>query len=398
MPSSTSSSERLAALPAVPYEPQPAPVPAAPPEEEPYTRPIPAQRWTAAGVLALTIAFGGTALWEWNARRLGYVPAYNDTVGLWAIERRQVRATDQPVVAIGSSRTLFDLELSVWEELTGRPLIQLANVGTSVRPFLADLADDESFAGLAVVGVTEILFLMPGGIHGHFARDAQRESPSSRLGQRLAMMLERRLAFLDTDNLALSTVVARLPMRNRPGVRDPHWDVWKLANTYERRQTLMWARVEDDPAYREHARGVWSRMLQAPPPFPVERLPEIAAGAVAAAAADVDRLRARGGEVVFVRFPSTGPFYEAEQRLGARELVWEPLIERTGAASVHFEDHPELQGYDLPEWSHLAAAEVPRFTRALVPLVQGALCRQGSPWAERLGVAGPCASRAGGPE
>jgi hypothetical protein len=47
------------------------------------------------------------------------------------------------------------------------------------------------------------------------------------------------------------------------------------------------------------------------------------------------------------------------------------LIARTGARGVHFEDYPQLQGFWLPEWSHLAAADADRYTAALYPLVAG---------------------------
>ena len=36
---------------------------------------------------------------------------------------------------------------------------------------------------------------------------------------------------------------------------------------------------------------------------------------------------------------------------------------------IHFEDYPELQGYELPEWSHLAAGEKTRFTEALCGII-----------------------------
>jgi len=36
---------------------------------------------------------------------------------------------------------------------------------------------------------------------------------------------------------------------------------------------------------------------------------------------------------------------------------------------VHFQDHPELQGFWLPEWSHLAAGDAVRFTEALYAIV-----------------------------
>lgn len=41
---------------------------------------------------------------------------------------------------------------------------------------------------------------------------------------------------------------------------------------------------------------------------------------------------------------------------------------RAAARGIHFEDHPQLHGYTLPEWSHLSRSEARRFTAALVPL------------------------------
>jgi hypothetical protein len=43
---------------------------------------------------------------------------------------------------------------------------------------------------------------------------------------------------------------------------------------------------------------------------------------------------------------------------------------------VHFEDHPQLQGYELPEWSHLTHADARRYTAALAPLVVAEFERQ----------------------
>ena len=51
------------------------------------------------------------------------------------------------------------------------------------------------------------------------------------------------------------------------------------------------------------------------------------------------------------------------------------FVQRTGATGIHFEDHPQLQGYALPEWSHLSAADAKRFTTALVPMVEREFAR-----------------------
>ena len=59
---------------------------------------------------------------------------------------------------------------------------------------------------------------------------------------------------------------------------------------------------------------------------------------LAANRAAVDRIRARGGEVVYVRWPSAGGYVPHETRTAPRERVWDPLLRVTNAIGVHFED------------------------------------------------------------
>jgi hypothetical protein len=86
----------------------------------------------------------------------------------------------------------------------------------------------------------------------------------------------------------------------------------------------------------------------------------------------VARLRARGVPVVFVRPPSSGPYLASENELWPRARTWNRLLQRTGAPGIHFEDHADLQGLELPEWSHLSAADAERYTMALLPHVERA--------------------------
>ena len=57
------------------------------------------------------------------------------------------------------------------------------------------------------------------------------------------------------------------------------------------------------------------------------------------------KLRARGVPVVFVRLPSDGAYYDFEQKYFPRDKTWDLLLSKTGAPGIHFEDHPQLQGY-----------------------------------------------------
>ena len=46
------------------------------------------------------------------------------------------------------------------------------------------------------------------------------------------------------------------------------------------------------------------------------------------------------------------------------------MIEETGVLGLHWEDHEAMQGYWLPEWSHMSASEADRYTEALYHLMQ----------------------------
>jgi hypothetical protein len=50
---------------------------------------------------------------------------------------------------------------------------------------------------------------------------------------------------------------------------------------------------------------------------------------------------------------------------------------------VTFHDYPELQGYYVPEWSHLEAREAERYTRTLAPIFYARLEEKKAARAER---------------
>ncbi len=87
----------------------------------------------------------------------------------------------------------------------------------------------------------------------------------------------------------------------------------------------------------------------------------------------MEKIRARGGKVVFVRFPMTGKLKEFEDRTQPRGRAWTRLLNDTKAPGIYFEDYPELAGFDCPEWSHLSAADSVEFTKRLVPHLRAAM-------------------------
>ena len=87
----------------------------------------------------------------------------------------------------------------------------------------------------------------------------------------------------------------------------------------------------------------------------------------------VDKLRARGGKIVFVRFPMSGDLKTFEDQTTPRGPTWDRLLKETAAPGVYFEDFPELASFTCPEWSHLSAGDSVEFTKRLVPHLRDAL-------------------------
>jgi hypothetical protein len=90
-------------------------------------------------------------------------------------------------------------------------------------------------------------------------------------------------------------------------------------------------------------------------------------------AAAAQKLRARGGKIVFVRLPVTGGLKVLEDRTTPRNQIWDRVMKDTAAPGIYFEDLPELSSFNCPEWSHLSAGDSVEFSKRLAPHLRTAL-------------------------
>lgn len=332
-------------------------------------RPVPKQPWgrilLGAALLFALLLTGWEAYW----RSYGVTPGIANDNGLWAIQRRRIDAGEgNATVIVSSSRPFFDIQLPVWERLDGRRPIQLAFEGTSPLAFAEDLADDPHFTGRLIVGIDPQVFFRGYGFHNDAVAYARKQSPSQRIGQWISMhLIEPYFAFDDPD-YALETVLARQAWPARPG---KPWlaQVRKLSESEADRNTHLWSKVADDPQYLALVRGIWHQRFAPALDPPPEELRKTIREQIERLARAVAKLRARGVRVLLLRSPSDGEYLAYETRLFPRSL-WEALLAASGAPGLHFQDYPELQGYYLPEWSHMTRAEAERYTVALYGVIQ----------------------------
>ena len=367
MPSSISSSDIVTTRPGFvrltasdrPGVAQPVPV-----------RDIPARPWArilAVAATLLVIAVGG---WEWRMRALGLEAGdLDDGPSFWAEQRRRIDAGGVAIAILGDSRILFDTDLDRFEALTGVRPVQLAIPGSNALPFLENLADAPNFHGLAIVGIADRSYFRPGAGLGAPALERYRfESPAVRASFLLHRGLSRVLAFLD-DNYRLNTLVRQLDEGWRTGARFPVPErLWKLRTVSDDRQSRLWWRVEEDEGVRAHQRAVWPRFVPAISAASIT-------GMVERTRAAVEKIRARGGEVVFVRPPSAPELRVYEEQTVSRARGWDSLLAHAQVRGVHFDDYPTMQGLVIPEYSHLSQACATVFTDAYVRAIAGLTSR-----------------------
>jgi len=272
-------------------------------------------------------------------------------------------------VIVGSSRPFFDIQLPVWERLAGRRPIQLCFEGTSPLVFVEDLAADPLFTGRLIIGIDPQVFFGGRDLHNDAIAYTRKESPSQRIGQWLSMRLIEPYFAFDDHDYALETVLARQLWPARPG---KPWliQVRKLSEHEADRNTHLWSKVADDPQYRELARSIWHQRFEPAMDPPRAELRKTIQEQIDRMARAVAKLRASGVSVLFLRSPSDGEYTTYERRLFPRATTWDALLAASGAPGLHFEDYPELQGYYLPEWSHMTRAEAERYTAALYGVIQ----------------------------
>jgi len=326
------------------------------------TRDIPLQPWARMGAVVFVLVALLLSLWEYEARtRIGLRAGdIDDSPQAWAEARRA--ADSAPVAIVGDSRILFDTDQARFQALTGIRPVQVSFVGTNSRTLLENFANDPKFHGLLIVGMADLIYFGPRGVGvgAPAVHDYVRNGkPSQLTGLWIDRWLQNYLAFMDSD-YRLSKMVPKLDHGWRKGVDSPYEDVWKISETFPGRQYFMWDRIEAPGYLQAHARHAWNGFKA--PPIPPSLVNKVIIRSVEA----VRRIRARGGDVIFVRPPSAPQLRVNEEHEIPRTLGWDHLLATVPAKGIHADDLPQAQNLVIPEWSHLSHKCATVFTDAYV--------------------------------
>jgi hypothetical protein len=349
-----------------------------------FERPIPSAPWRGMAVVITIVVIAATAAWELYARALGYAPTINDNEDLWVMARRKVQP--ESIVILGDSRAWFDCDLDEFQKGLGKRPIQLAMAGSTTYPALADLADDKNFHGTIICSFVPMLFFAPPGSPPmeRAEKNLKRfhnQTPAQRVSEYLGIWLEERVAFLKPDDLSLGGLLNRLPIPNRRGARVPPVFPPYFQSEDRERRARMWEKcAEPGSELAKRIQQIWLPLFTPPPP-PSYVPPDVFMAQMkqgiqkrfADVTGAIEKIRARGGKIVFVRFPHSGGLKELEDKIMPRQQSWDPLLQMTKAPGIYYSDYPELSGFNCPEWSHLSAGDSVEFSKRLVPHLREAL-------------------------
>src|SRR6266487_6752167 len=331
MPSSTSNFKRRLRLPRLFFR-KPSEfeqIHGGPPLE--FERPIPQIAWRGITVVVVLIVVAVASAWELYCRSIGYGPTLNDSEDLWTMQHRRIQP--ESVVIIGDSRGWFDLDLDELQKGLGKRPVQLAMGGGCGYPVLADLAADKTFHGTIICSFVPRLFFAPPGTppmeRGEKAvRRSHTQTPAQCASQYFAMPLEEHVAFLKQEELNLEELLKRLPIPNRPYAQVPPRLPPYFGTLDRERRSRMIEECARPGKLQSTIQQIWLPLFTPPPPptyIPKEEFAKKMGQAIEQrfhdVAAAVQKLRSRGGKIVFVRLPHSGGLKALEDRQTPRAAV-----------------------------------------------------------------------------
>jgi len=321
-------------------------------------------QWLFSICLVVSLVIGS----EWYWRTQGFMPRVVDSDMLWSIQRNRVYG-DSTIVIVGSSRAQVGIDPEIMRlEYPGYKIVQLAKIGLPAFYTLQDLANDPNFTGIILYSAV-VSFLA----NEFYRRDQKylvdyyhREffkfrNLKERIDTHVRVFLQNYLAILSQD-LVLKKIV-QWNLQNRQ--LTPNYYILK-ANRY---RPVYYSKMPPESVER-----IRNRKIAALTPNPKRannRRQRIFQENISQDLSHLYiHLRQRGGKLVFIRMPTSGPHWSQDTITYPEWAYWNKITEWTGISTIHFRDYPELLKYECPDTSHLDASDVPEFTRALGRIIR----------------------------
>lgn len=327
-------------------------------------------------IIAVTLSIISIVSWELYWRAQGYYPTLNEDKALWARHRADVEtASKNDIVILGSSRAFFDIQIKPFKEATGKTPIQLACPGASPLPTFHDIVNNTNFNGTIIIGVAPGLFFSTTYPKASPWKRAQSRADyfkdrtyAQRLNFELSLPLQQNLALMSADeeewddDIDLKSLLRQVQIGNRTQ-KPSAPPFYYFGDTNLERNMHMTNKTVTDTAFANTIIKVWHFFGKSAPTPDKE-------STTAFFLKDLKKFKARNGNLILLRCPSSGGVRMGESMALPRADFWDNLVNKAEVKGYHFEDYEQLKHLTCPEESHLSEKDAQYFTKELVKLMQ----------------------------
>lgn len=288
---------------------------------------------------------------------------------LWADWRGEVDdLTAKDVVILGSSRGHFDINIHLWDSITGRKPIMLAYPGSSPYHTVEDVINKSDFKGLLIISTAPGLFYTMKGSWGanrgkslvdHYYDRTYAQIFSGEIYK----LIDPHFHYLQGSDRNLNLLMSQIPFPKRDSVRaSTAWPPMVAMDKY--RNVRMIPQMETDTALQRQQTDIWYN------PNPKNRFADSIDVVLGHYVNLVKKFKAKGGKVAFIRPPVTDYYLETETELYPREKYWNRLVNESESPGYHYSDYEESRSMIPPEWSHLNRRDADIYTKLIIELLQ----------------------------
>lgn len=321
----------------------------------------PGAQWLTIWLFVILVTFIVITVNEFSWRERGFRPSVTDSPDLWSYLRGRVYPSNNSetvVVLLGDSRMQLDFSHSVFEDFfPNKRLINLSIVGKCPLATLRDLASDQDFDGIVLVDTNALCLRKE-------YRDDQRSyvdhyhhswSYNRMLNRHIATFVQEHFVSVLPDLNLISLLKGFVWNKSLPG---PNYIVTHSNRSaeanYKLFQNLQQKRKNGINEIKSQAA---KRRKLSPDKWLAEAIVTKAWG---------QRIEARGGKVVFIRFPTADERWDFDQQQYPRSEYWDKFASAVGMETLHFKDIPGGDAFKLPDASHLDYRDAPVFTELLL--------------------------------
>lgn len=293
----------------------------------------------------------------------GHLKSVTDNKVLWGMQLDFLRQNRADIAVMGASRMALGFQVDHFEDMTGMSVANIAIDGSTPVPLLQYLAYQTSFDGMVLISLDENHLLgdwesskAARWIDWYEDEFTGAEKYNPLVNKWILNVLQSRFILVSAN--CGFRLLERL---NRPIYLQTTVDRSKRAYYREmltpkeldevRSQRLQVGRTGVD-LYQSlpDIQKRWSEKLQA-------------------LKQPIQTIQARGGRVVFIRFPMSGEYQELFDSAYPKNRFWDLIAGKTGAETFDFRDVPEFKMIVCPDGSHLNYEDAVRVTGFLAEII-----------------------------